>query len=233
MFKYLANGLLGLGILVIALVIATAVGKLLDSRGVFVLLTGLVLCGELGLRWGIHYHRQRRYREPMWFLSPSIGGHYGLIPTWIWGVLVMVLGVGMLVVEIQDKRQLRAQEEAWEQRKQQTARQDEPNPPKKTAFDVEPRKIDGKCYVVLTSQHSAVLHDVHLISYYKIAAIQQRVQNNASPIQSWQPAEQLKWWTANEPEAFEAIDIEGYGQDPANQRVEVKMAWRPRGKGAP
>ncbi len=230
MFKYLFNGLIGLGILFVALCVGGLAVKVTGWRGAGVIFLGLTMGGDLILRGFINLRRRRRDREPLWFLVPSIGGHYSLIPTWVWGALVILLGIGMFINDLQTARENRANLQAYEQRLQEKARKEaekplEP-PPKKTGFDLDLRR-DGKTFwVVMTSHHPGTVTDVKLTVQYLIGNVRYEVLRLT--VASWAPEEQRasdKWQQANP--NLDSVEVFGDGKDPLWQRVEIKMRWLP------
>jgi hypothetical protein len=133
-----------------------------NSRGVGLTVLGLTMCGDLVLRGGLNYRRKRRRREPLWFFVPSIGGHYGLIPTWVWGGLAVFIGVGMTVNEVLAYRENQVNQQAYEQRLAEEARKKLEKPvdnlPKKTGFELDLRQDGKKYWVVMTNHHTEVVH---------------------------------------------------------------------------
>jgi hypothetical protein len=172
MFKYLPNGLIGLGMVVAGLVMSGPLAAFTGSRAVAVIFLGLTMACDLLLRGFLDFRRKRRLREPQWFLVPSVGGHFGLITTWLWGSIVVVIGGGMLVSEIQTAHENWANQQAYEQRLAEKARQasEKPveQPPKKTGFELDLRKEGKKYWVVMTSHHPEAVNDIKLTVHYLI-----------------------------------------------------------------
>jgi hypothetical protein len=226
LFRYLPNGLFGIAWFVMALFPAGLAGGITGYKGVGVIVLGLAMTTELAIRCAWNQLRRRRNREPLWFIHPGTGGHYGWIPTWCWGGIVVVLGVLTTFDEIKSKREQAVNEANYKRYREEKAKEEAAKPPKKTGFELTIRNINGWDHFVMTNHNDYPLYDVDLEVTQQIGG--KKENWGIRTIASWSPGKEETDWLRGPPGAlYEAVDVEGSARiDDKNHRIPVKISWR-------
>jgi hypothetical protein len=224
--RYLPNGLFGLAWFIMALFPAGIAGGITGSKGVGVVVLGFALGTELIGRWAWNQWRRRRNRESLWFIHPGTGGHYGLIPTWCWGGVVVFLGVLLIFDEVKAYREKVINEANYKRIQEQKAKEEAAKPPKKSGFGLTIRKVAGQDRFVMTNNNDFTLYDVELEVTQQVGGEIKRWGTNV--IISWPPGKEETNMLWGKPgDVYDAVDIEGSARiDDRNHRIPVRMTWR-------
>jgi hypothetical protein len=89
----------GLGLL-LAFVSFCLFGGYVASRSFLMLLASVgVLLIDLVVRAVATFSQDKRQRDPFWLFTPSLGGHVGYVPCWIWSFALVAIFIGDEVLE--------------------------------------------------------------------------------------------------------------------------------------
>jgi hypothetical protein len=85
------------GLLLVIVAVLIVAGRTGDNKPLAACIAGLILLVDLPIRFIGNVVPWREYDVPYWPLSPYRGSHVFFIPTWLWGIAGIVIGMACFV----------------------------------------------------------------------------------------------------------------------------------------